>query len=99
MKNLLKILFVVIFTSGGVKAQYISEVLEYKPAPGQFINSSPHGIPSAANSLTGPVEGLINLGSFGGYVIFRFDEPVENHSENPYGIDFTVSPAILSCIF
>ena len=72
-------------------AQYISEVMEYRPAPGQFINTSPWGFPAAASSIVGDVNGSMCLGSFGGYVIFRFDEPVENHPDNPYGVDFRES--------
>ena len=73
-----------------MQAQYISEVLEYKPAPGQFINSSPWGIPNSANSLIGGVTGSMSLGAFGGYVIFKFANPVENHPDNPFGVDFTI---------
>lgn len=73
-----------------IKAQYISEVLEYKPAPGQFINSAPWGIPNSANSIIGGVTGSMSLGAFGGYVIFNFENPVDNHPDNPYGVDFTI---------
>jgi len=64
--------------------------MEYRPAPGQFINTSPWGFPAAASTIVGDVNGSMCLGSFGGYVIFRFDEPVENHPDNPYGVDFTI---------
>ena len=73
-----------------MQAQYISEVLEYKPAPGQFINSSPWGILNSANSLIGGVTGSMSLGAFGGYVIFKFANPVEDHPDNPFGVDFTI---------
>lgn len=73
-----------------VKAQYISEVLEYKPAPGQFINAAPWGIPESANSIVGGVTGSMSLGTFGGYVVFTFNNPVENHPDNPFGVDFTI---------
>ena len=73
-----------------MQAQYISEVLEYKPAPGQFINSSPWGIPNSAKSLIGGVTGSMSLGAFGGYVVFKFANPVENDPDNPYGVDFTI---------
>jgi len=72
------------------KAQYISNVIEYVPAPGQYINTAPWGVPSAANSLIGNIDGTLNLGAFGGYIIFEFDNPVQNHPDNPYGIDFTI---------
>ncbi len=71
-------------------AQYIDEVLEYKPAPGQFINDDPWGVPSAAESIEGTVTGTMTLGAFGGYVIFKFENPVENHPDNPFGVDFTI---------
>jgi len=74
----------------GAKAQYISEVLEYTPAPGQFINSSPWGCPQSAQSLVGGVNGSMSLGAFGGTVVFRFEEAVENHPDNPFGVDFTI---------
>jgi hypothetical protein len=69
---------------------FISEVLTYKPAPGQFINKTPWGTPASENSLVGGVQGSMSLGAFGGYVVFRFEESVKNHPDNPYGVDFTV---------
>jgi hypothetical protein len=71
-------------------AQYITNVIEYVPAPGQYINTAPWGIPSSANTLVGGVEGSLNLGAFGGYIIFEFENPVQNHPDNPFGIDFTI---------
>jgi len=72
------------------EAQYISKVLEYVPAPGQFTNTEPWGSPVAASTLVGGVTGSMCLGAFGGYVIFRFEAPVENDPGNPYGVDFTL---------
>jgi hypothetical protein len=72
------------------RAQYISKVLEYKPAPGQFVNTSPWGVPKAAETLVGTTKGTMHLGNFGGYVIFTFDEPVVNDPDNPYGVDLTI---------
>jgi len=74
----------------GLEAQYITEVMEYRPAPGQFINSLPWGCPVSVRSLEGGVHGSLSLGAFGGYVIFRFADAVENHPDNPYGVDFTI---------
>jgi len=70
-------------------SEFIAEVLEFVPAPGQFINKSP-GLPASANSIVGKATGLVTLGAFGGYVVFRFNDPVQNHPDNPYGIDFTI---------
>jgi len=72
------------------EAQYITEVMDYVPAPGQLINTAPWGTPAGARSIEGGVEGTLSLGAFGGYVIFRFENPVENDPSNPFGIDFTI---------
>ena len=69
---------------------YIAEVIEYKPAPGQFINKEPWGLPSSAQSIIGGINGHLSLGAYGGYVVFRFEEPVVNHPANPYGVDFVI---------
>ena len=73
-----------------LQGQYVSKVWEYKPAPGQFINATPLGLPSSAQSIVGGINGTLSLGAFGGYVIFSFEEAVENHPDNPFGVDFTI---------
>lgn len=73
----------------GQQSRFVTNVLEYKPAPGQFINT-PFGYPSSAQSLIGGVSGTLSLGAFGGYVVVGFDHTIENHPDNPYGVDFTV---------
>lgn len=72
-----------------VSGQQIAEIIEYTPAPGQFINTSA-GLPDAAESLTNEGGGLVSLGGFGGYIIFRLTEPIVNDPGNPYGVDFTI---------
>jgi len=72
------------------QAQYISEVLEYKPAPGQHINAAPWGLPGSAYSVIETVNGSLSLGAFGGYVVFSFEDAVENHPDNPFGVDFSI---------
>lgn len=71
---------------------YIARVLEYKPAPGQFVNNMPiyeTGMTEAevldevaaniAGASTGDARpGMITLGAYGGYVTFAFDHPVVN---------------------
>ncbi len=74
-----------------LRAQYIVDVLEYVPAPGQFVNTSTAGSPIiSTNSIMNGLTGCLTLGSFGGYVVFKFENPVENHPDNPYGVDFTI---------
>lgn len=72
-----------------VSGQQIAEIIEYTPAPGQWINTA-SGIPEAAESLTGQNGGLVSLGGFGGFIIFRLAESIENDPGNPYGVDFTI---------
>ncbi|MGN1246706.1 MAG: PKD domain-containing protein [Muribaculaceae bacterium] len=67
---------------------YLSRVLEYCPAPGQFINELPEYeqgdtretmLAKVAENLCGEERpGMISLGGFGGYVIVGFDHPVVN---------------------
>lgn len=82
--------FLFLLASHTGQAQYIYEVLEYTPAPGQFINTLPWGHPQSAQSIIGTTTGSLSLGAFGGYVIFRFEEPVQNHPDNPFGVDFII---------
>ena len=90
MKKITLSIIITVITGCSIFAQYISEVLEYVPAPGQFINTTPWGDSDSPASIIGGVNGTLSLGAFGGYVIFKFENPVENDSDNPYGIDFTI---------
>ena len=91
MKSLFKISsFVLALFFYNANAQYISKIIKYAPAPGQFINTSAWGTLTKAQSLIGGVNGGISLGAYGGAIVVGFDAPVENDTNNPYGIDFTV---------
>lgn len=67
---------------------YISQVFEYRPAPGQFVNEMPEYeegdtyetmLAKAGEQIAGDrMPGMITLGAFGGYVVFGFDHPVVN---------------------
>ncbi|HEY5748759.1 MAG TPA: Ig-like domain-containing protein [Chryseolinea sp.] len=68
-----------------------TKVFEYKPAPGQFINTG-FGSPADAQGVLGPSDnGLVSIGGFGGYIVVGFDQPVKNDPQNPYGVDFTIT--------
>jgi hypothetical protein len=86
------VLLLLLLASNRVHAQsaYVNRIIEYHPAPGQFINTSGWGTPAKANTLIGGLNGGISLGGYGGYVVVGFDHRIENHADNPYGIDFTV---------
>ena len=84
----------VIAIAFSVKANspYITKVYDFLPAPGQFINTMPEyeeGDTKATiltkveeqicgNDDDGATPGMISLGSYGGYVVFGFDHPVVN---------------------
>lgn len=75
---------------------YIARVLEYCPAPGQFINEMPmydEGdtyadiLQKAEESISGTNDIMISLGGYGGYVTFAFDHTVMNvEGENDFRI-------------
>lgn len=73
--------------SGTSASSYIAGVDEYVPAPGQFVNTLP--LYESGDNTTDMVQkcfeaigenrgGLVTLGSFGGYITFHFDHPVQN---------------------
>lgn len=66
---------------------YISEVFDYMPAPGQFVNKLPeyekgdtHSdmVRKANEWLVGEDAWTITLGGWGGYVVFGFDHTIVN---------------------
>jgi hypothetical protein len=68
-------------------SRYITQVYEYRPAPGQFINTMPlykagdteeTMRKKAEESISGINDVMISLGGYGGYVIFGFDHTVVN---------------------
>lgn len=73
-----------------------SKVIEYTPAPGQFINElktggfdASHVTPEAAVSYAESrlMEGSwVSLGGFGGYVIVGFDHSIDNSRTYDFGI-------------
>lgn len=69
------------------RSPYIYKVYEYRPAPGQFINTLPEcgendteaDVLARCNEILACEDaGMICLGSFGGYVTFGFDHPIVN---------------------
>ncbi len=66
---------------------YITEVFEYVPAPGQFVNTMPlYEEGDTQETMNRKVleaignnnRGLISLGGWGGYVVVGFDHTIEN---------------------
>lgn len=82
--------------AAGAATPYITQVFEYRPAPGQFINTSPSYSAGdteadmcrkALEAIGGTAGGTVSLGAFGGYITFGFDHTVANE---PGQADFTV---------
>lgn len=75
---------------------YIARVLEYRPAPGQFINEMPKYedgdtyadiLKKCEESISGTNDIMISLGGYGGYVTFAFDHTVMNvEGENDFRV-------------
>lgn len=69
---------------GQAQTQHV-QVLEYHPAPGQFVNTLPDADESTTQEEVNrrceeqlASDGLIHLGTFGGYITVKFDHPIEN---------------------
>jgi len=85
-------------SAGGVGVDHFaSVVVEYRPAPGQFVNNPAFNDPSRAlgppiggGRAAGNQTGVVTLGAFGGSITLGFATPVMDHPRNPYGIDAIV---------
>lgn len=78
-----------ILTAQSEVSPYITRVLEYKPAPGQFVNTTTTAYKTgytaeqvrayAETLLTQrPKSGLVSLGSYGGYIVVGFNHTIAN---------------------
>jgi hypothetical protein len=54
---------------------YVSTLFEYKPGPGQFINTDLGNQKGALTTLKND-QGLVSLGAWGGYIVVGFDHTV-----------------------
>ncbi|MDW5289919.1 PKD-like domain-containing protein [Formosa sp. PL04] len=59
---------------------YVTDLFEYLPAPGQFINKNPGNLESAEGVLNGAT-GLVTLGAWGGSITLGFDHTVINTTD------------------
>ncbi|MCC6320216.1 MAG: hypothetical protein IT438_02130 [Phycisphaerales bacterium] len=76
---------------------FATRVLDYSPAPGQFINNPQFNNPSRA--LGAPIGGstsspdntkLVSLGGLGGSITLGFDHPIHDSPHNRFGADIIV---------
>lgn len=56
---------------------YVTQMLEYKPAPGQYINTS-LGNDEGAKSILNGKQSTVSLGFYGGSIVLGFDHTVLN---------------------
>ncbi len=76
---------------------FASRVVDYAPAQGQFVNDPDFndptralGAPAGGGTINADLSSLVSLGGFGGSITLAFDSLVENHPDNPLGLDFIV---------
>lgn len=61
-------------------SKYISQIIDFLPAPGQFVNEVNISSPTAAQKLIGSTSNLVSLGGYGGYIVFGFDHSIANRT-------------------
>lgn len=72
-------------------------VADYLCLASQYTNNDNYGTmpertlvgKNAAGQGTG--NNIVSLGNFGGYIVYRFNEPILNSDKHPYGVDFFVN--------
>ncbi|MDO8630657.1 MAG: dockerin type I domain-containing protein [Phycisphaerales bacterium] len=79
------------------ESPFASRVVEYAPAPGQFVDDADFNDPTRA---LGPPQGggtsqpnnasVVTLGGFGGSITLAFDHTVMDDPLNPFGLDAIV---------
>lgn len=85
MKKAIASAIISLVTTGSFAQTQKVEVLEYHPAPGQFVNTLPeaekgdtHGAVCARCTESLNEGELIHLGTYGGYITIQFDHAVQN---------------------
>lgn len=86
---------IIVKQEAGTYSKYISNVFDFRPAVGQFINEIPEYengntfsqmLQKAKESLVGGNSTMVTLGGYGGYVVFGFDHTIPNMN----GRDFKI---------
>ncbi len=80
------------------QSPFATRVLEYSPAPGQFVQNPQFNDPVRALGPPGIAGGLaaadntkcVTLGGYGGTITLGFDHSILANPHNPHGMDFIV---------
>jgi len=85
------------FAAGEEGSPFAATVLEFAPAPGQFVNhpafNDPRralGPPAGGGTSAPNNNSVVSLGGFGGYLVLGFDHTVVDDPLNPFGMDAIV---------
>ena len=92
-KKILSLCLLTLSQAGWAQTQTV-QVLEFHPAPGQFVNVLPKAdanstqddINRRCEDLLNDEGNVISLGTYGGYITMKFDHPIVNK----YGSDFLI---------
>ena len=83
--------------SAWAQSAFATRVLDYRPAPGQFVQNpgfndpaSALGPPIGAGTADGDETKAVTLGGFGGSIVLGFDHTVRDDAKHPHGHDFIV---------
>ena len=68
-----------------------AKIKEYISAPSQYTNNPTYGSTAEMEKTLSSGGAVASLGNFGGYVIYEFNQEIDNSSSHRYGIDFTIS--------
>lgn len=86
-----------LLASDDITNPFASRVLAFAPAPGQFVNDADFnnssralGPPSGGGTNLADNGSVVSLGGFGGFIVLGFDQPIEDHPLNRFGMDFIV---------
>ncbi|MFW5652548.1 MAG: hypothetical protein ACOC0P_00765 [Planctomycetota bacterium] len=78
-------------------SRFATEVIEYSPAPGQWVTDPDFndpvralGAPIGGGTLFADLSKLVSLGGFGGTLVLGFDRTIWDHPWNAHGVDAIV---------